>query len=265
MGQKRTRDDEGGALEQLLGVPTEAFFEDHWETSPLVCRGGAGRGALDGLPDWDTLLGLLDCASTIVVLKDQHPTTEYESVASAYLDGCSVIVNHLERSCEAVRSLCQRLRHDVPHCFGNLYLTPPQAQAVDAHADDRDVIVLQLAGSKRWRVWSVPPVVRPGPHEQVGKNGRAVPEAVMDSAPLCVTLSAGDALYMPRGFVHEACTDETCASLHLTLALPTDDWSWASLVEAAMTSVPQLGSNLLLSLSWIRTSSLASAGFEPPP
>ena len=41
-------------------------------------------------------------------------------------------------------------------------------------------------------------------------------------------------LYLPRGFVHEAETADHAASLHLTLALPTDDWSWAALVDAAL-------------------------------
>ena len=35
----------------------------------------------------------------------------------------------------------------------NAYLTPPAEQGLDIHFDFHDVIVVQLAGRKRWRVW----------------------------------------------------------------------------------------------------------------
>ena len=43
------------------------------------------------------------------------------------------------------------------------------------HADDRDVLVLQLAGRKEWRVYGPPPVPFPEPDEQVrARRRRAV-------------------------------------------------------------------------------------------
>ena len=47
---------------------------------------------------------------------------------------------------------CQKLRADFFHAYGQLYITPPLAQAVQQHADDRDVFVIQLEGSKKWKV-----------------------------------------------------------------------------------------------------------------
>ena len=189
-----------GALERMLGMPPAAFFSQHWEVAPLVCRGGGSRGALEGLPTWEDLHGVLDTAASsgsLLVLKDQHPTQEHESAAAAYLDGSSLIVTHAERSSAGVHALCTALRRDVPHAFANMYLTPPQARAVDAHADDRDVLVLQLEGSKRWRVWPVPPVVRPASHEQVGKAGLPVPAAVWAATPQELTLARGDVRRLP--------------------------------------------------------------------
>jgi hypothetical protein len=183
------------ALERLLGMPPAVFFSQHWEVAPLVCRGSGSRGALDAMPTWEDLLGVLGTAAStgsLIVLKDQHPTQEHDSAAAAYLDGSSLIVNHAERCSAGVHALCAALRHDVPHAFANMYLTPPHARAVDAHADDRDVLVLQLEGSKRWRVWPVPPVVRPTAHEQVGKAELPVPAAVWAATPQELTLARGD-------------------------------------------------------------------------
>ena len=41
-------------------------------------------------------------AASALVMKDGCPTTEYDSFATAYLDGCSVVVNHMEAA-SAVR------------------------------------------------------------------------------------------------------------------------------------------------------------------
>ena len=234
-----------GTLSALVGVPSSTFYADFWEKALLHATLANGRlPCWSTLPTFDSLQQLLrdaeaaDAAS-VIILKDQLPTSEYPSAASAYLDGCSVIVNHVEKVCGPIAEMCASLRDDVPHAFANLYLTPPLGQAVDAHADDRDVLVVQLAGSKQWRLLGAvppaPPIPFPMSHEQVGKAGRPVPESARDRAhaqelELCV----GDVLYIPRGWVHEALTGTDAPSLHVTLAIPTHDWCWAKVAASAM-------------------------------
>ena len=229
----------------LVGEGAE-FFERFWERQPLLSAGALQRMEADlveALPSFDNMLALIHTAeqfggdyAAAMCFKDQHPTLAYPSPAAAYLDGCSIIVNHAEAASDGVARLCRALRRQFPHAFGNLYLTPPRAQAVDAHADDRDVLVLQLEGAKRWTVYSHPPIPFPSRDEQVGKEERLpVPEeAVLEAnVALRATLHKGDCLYVPRGYVHEASTGEVEPSLHLTLALPSDDWCWASLIAEA--------------------------------
>jgi hypothetical protein len=234
-----------GTLSALVGVPSSTFYAQFWEKALLRATLANGRlPCWSSLPTFDSLQQLLRDAEaadadSVIILKDQLPTSEYPSAASAYLDGCSVIVNHVEKVCGPIAEMCASLRDDVPHAFANLYLTPPLGQAVDAHADDRDVLVVQLAGSKQWRLLGAvppaPPIPFPMSHEQVGKAGRPVPESTRDRAhahelELCV----GDVLYIPRGWVHEALTGTDAPSLHVTLALPTHDWCWAKVAASAM-------------------------------
>ena len=67
---------------------------------------------------------------------------------AAYVDGCSIILNHLELIKEdSIGKLCKELEKNpsFPTCFANGYLTPPNSQAVSAHADDRDVFILRYS------------------------------------------------------------------------------------------------------------------------
>ena len=227
-------------LAQLLGCSSSYFFSSHWEKRPFRCVGCQERLHLwASLPELNRFLSLLVAAQespgcNVIMLKDQHPTEEYASPAAAYLDGCSIIVNHAERACGGIAALCVGLRGALPHAFGNLYLTPPLGQAVDAHADDRDVLVLQLVGTKHWKVYTSPPVPFPMSDEQVGKAGRAVPESATSSGVTEHVLGPGDVLYIPRGHVHEACTSAAAPSLHLTIALATEDWCWGKLAARAL-------------------------------
>ena len=243
---------EPSALAQMLApsslTPAE-FFATVWGAAPRVFRCGERPTQVPLHRFGGGLLAALDAAVALgppsaarpagaLVMRNGMPTADYAaSPHAAYLDGCSIVVNHLEASCEAVRALCAGLREDFPHAYANSYLTPPGSQAVAPHADDRDVLVWQCAGRKRWKVYKDPPVQLPFTREQVGKSELySVPEETLDAANLLLetTLLPGDVLYMPRGWVHEAATVESEGSLHLTLALATQDWAWSSLAAAAM-------------------------------
>jgi len=79
-------------------------------------------------------------------------------------------------------------------CFANAYITPPNAQGFSRHADEHEVLVLQIEGSKLWRVYP--------------ENGE----------PCEIELTPGSLLYLPRGLQHEAET-RGIASIHITLGI----------------------------------------------
>ena len=152
---------------------------------------------------------------------------------ASYLDGCSVVLNHGDLLSPWIAALCQDLQNYFPHAYANCYLTPPNSQAVHAHADDRDVLVIQILGAKEWQVYQSIPVLFPYPHEQVGKDDIPVPQQVLEGPRrISTTLTAGDVLYMPRGFVHQAKCSDTL-SFHITVALATHDWTLAGMMSMA--------------------------------
>jgi ribosomal protein L16 Arg81 hydroxylase len=161
------------------------------------------------------------------------------SLWAAFLNGCSVVINHVDTRSPWIAALCNDLQASVPHAYANAYITPPQSQTVPAHADDRDVFIIQVYGRKNWTVYGNVPIPLPYPHEQVGKSDDLpVPEAVL-AGPILIqrTLSPGDVLYMPRGYVHEASSCDDCCSFHVTVAIATHDWTLAGLLASAAQSV----------------------------
>jgi ribosomal protein L16 Arg81 hydroxylase len=160
------------------------------------------------------------------------------SLFAAFLDGCSVIVNHADFFSPWIAALCEDMQLSFPHAYANTYLTPAGCQAVSAHADDRDVLVIQIFGSKQWKVYQKVPVPYPYPHEQVGKNDLEVPAEVLQGPVLMErTMRPGDVLYMPRGYVHQARALESEPSFHVTIALATHDWTLTGLMSTATQKV----------------------------
>jgi hypothetical protein len=161
-----------------------------------------------------------------------------DSLFAAFLDGCSVIVNHADFFSPWIAALCEDIQLSFPHAYANTYLTPAGCQAVSAHADDRDVLVIQIFGSKEWKVYQKVPIPYPYPHEQVGKNDLEVPDEVLQG-PLLMerTMRPGDVLYMPRGYVHQARSLQSEPSFHVTIALATHDWTLAGLMSTATKKV----------------------------
>ena len=152
----------------------------------------------------------------------------------AFLDGCSIVLNHADLRSFPIAHLCNDLQRSFPHAYANAYITPRCSQAVPAHADDRDVFIVQIYGSKTWTVYQRVPIPYPYPDEQVGKAGHPVPEAVLQGPVLLQhTLVPGSVLYMPRGYVHQASTTADSSSCHVTVALATHDWTLAGALQSA--------------------------------
>jgi len=96
------------------------------------------------------------------------------------------------------------------------------------HHDTHDVISLQVAGEKRWLVYE-PALELPLKNQRYKAETMGEPgDPVLD-----VTLHAGDTLYLPRGWLHEAKTSET-DSLHLTVGVNV--YTWMDAFRAAIES-----------------------------
>jgi Cupin superfamily protein len=225
-----------GALELTIApAGLDAFLDEHWERRPLVVtRGQPGR--FDGIlsvADVERLVcttGLRTPALRLVKEGAQIPLSEYTEdipwrpgsfsgtamagrVASELERGATIVLQGLHVHWHPAAIYCRELeaRLGCP-VQANAYFTPTSAQGFAVHHDTHDVFVLQVAGSKRWRVYE--PVL-----ELPLRTQRWSPQLDDPGEPIDeLTLQAGDTLYLPRGWPHEAATSDT-ESLHLTIGL----------------------------------------------
>ena len=107
---------------------------------------------------------------------------------------------------------------DVGHPVqANAYVTPPGARGFDPHYDVHDVFVLQAAGEKRWTVHE-PVHEHPLPSQPWTEHRDAIASRIDDDPVIDTVLSAGDTLYLPRGWVHSARSLDT-TSIHMTIGV----------------------------------------------
>ena len=230
----------------LEPVPVADFFAGHWEREPLLVHRDdpeyyADLLTLDGI---DEVLsrsgpGLHDIR--VVVNGKETPVSELtrgrgrngttnslETLYARYRTGSTVVVNTLQDRWPPLDRLAAALGAELDARLQmNIYLTPAGNQGFAPHYDTHDVFVMQVYGTKVWRLAGAPyPLpLQNKPHDK----SQPAPEPLQE-----IELRAGDLLYLPRGTIHSAIANET-ASLHVTIGIHPVLWS--QVIEDAVTRV----------------------------
>jgi hypothetical protein len=141
-----------------------------------------------------------------------------ERILALFSDGATLIFQGLHRLWPPLIDFAGALAAELcAPVQANAYLTPERGRGFATHYDTHDVFVLQVEGRKRWVVHE-PVLVDPLERQPWGGRAGEV-AAVADGPPaLDLELAPGDALYLPRGWLHSA-TAAAGRSLHLTLGL----------------------------------------------
>ncbi|WP_336924096.1 cupin domain-containing protein [Aquipuribacter sp. SD81] len=141
-----------------------------------------------------------------------------DRVAEHFADGATVVLQALHRTHAPIARFAAGLATDLGHPVQvNAYVTPPQNQGFASHYDVHDVFVLQVAGEKRWRLHA-PVVTDPLRDDPWTDHRDAVAARAAEEPYLEAVLRPGDALYLPRGWLHAA-TALGEVSAHLTVGV----------------------------------------------
>ncbi len=203
-----------------------AFFRDTWGRSAAVFRAapGAAFERLLSFDDVDRIVSTMSLRTPmfrVVQAGRQIAEVDYTrsgrtgsrpltgladaaKIFDLFREGATIVLQGLHRYWEPVAGLVRELEVELGHaCQVNAYITPPGAQGLALHSDPHDVFVLQTFGAKRWEIHAAPR------------------EAARQ--PMEATLSSGDTVYMPKGTLHAASTQETLSG-HLTVGVHVTSW-----------------------------------------
>jgi len=216
-------------------VSAGEFDARYWEQRPLIVpRGAPARfERLLSSGDAERLVcttGIRSPAFRLVKDGEQLPLGEYTddiqwrpgsfsgtanvaNVAQEFERGATLVLQALHLHWHPLALYCRSLEQELDcPVQANAYYTPDSAQGFSVHHDTHDVFVLQVEGRKHWRVYE-PILELPLKSQRWSRELGEVGEPAAD-----FVLEAGDTLYLPRGWPHEAEASQG-PSLHLTVGL----------------------------------------------
>ncbi|KAE8793099.1 JmjC domain-containing protein [Hordeum vulgare] len=166
-----------------------------------------------------------------------------EKCKGAIKNGFSIALRGMEFRSEKIAAVASALADlfGQPSVGANIYFSPPRSQGLARHYDDHCVLVWQLLGCKKWKIWPNTRPILPRLYEPF----HSLDGLVDDSGGRVEVLHEGDIMYVPRGHVHEAHTDldegesevnaSTNYSLHLTLAIEVEPpFEWEGFAHIAL-------------------------------
>ena len=172
-----------------------------------------------------------------------------DGVLTEFAAGATIVLQGLHRFWPPIIDFVRGMTSDVGHPVQtNAYITPPANRGFDPHYDVHDVFVLQISGTKRWRVHE--PVHRhPLPDQPWTDHREAIAARAVQAPVIDAVLEPGDCLYLPRGWVHSA-EAQGDTSIHLTVGVsPFTGHDVATAVIEALASEGELRASLPLGLA----------------
>ena len=203
------------------------FYARYWERKPLIVHRDdpSYYGDLFTLEDFDesvtrgpSYVKTAEATSNKQAKHQGATPTALERVLADMRDGHTLILDGMQLFDPKLRGVCRRLCQETGHRFQtNIYLTPPNGKGFRAHWDNHDVFVMQVLGSKHWKVEKARRTL-PDKDGSIAEEDREFRGEVLE-----FTLRQGDMVYIPRGFVHAAeCGSEN--SMHITLGAYPNTW-----------------------------------------
>jgi hypothetical protein len=126
--------------------------------------------------------------------------------------GASIVVDDVERWVPQIRQLSAAVEREMGiRTESNAYLSFSRGGAFKPHWDCMDILVVQVHGRKKWRIWNAEIPYPVGMTDRSKVNTSVAADQEVELAP-------GDVLFVPRGEPHAAAVTAG-RSVHLTISL----------------------------------------------
>jgi hypothetical protein len=222
---------QGSRPDRFAGLLSIAALDAHLRTdgarTPRIAMADEARNGSAGVPEEEFTL--------------PDGRVDLPRLLERFDAGASLVISQFHETHPPLADFCRGLERLFLHAVqSNIYLTPPAAQGFRTHFDTHDVLVLQVEGRKRWRIWDGERIERPTRRTPWPGNMPPLGE------PHVLVLEPGDALYIPRGIMHDAATEPGERSLHATIGFMEASWAQAirALLDEAELADPALRESL---------------------
>jgi ribosomal protein L16 Arg81 hydroxylase len=212
-------------LPNLVAPLTEAEFLTRLRERTLTLVRGSAPERWESLLEWSTVDHLIETSiypvERLRVLKESMPIPasfyvkdqRFDAPAMSKLleQGISLIFNGLDEYVPRLRQLCRDIAARTHEQISvEAVVTTGKGGALKLHFDAEDIVVLQVAGSKRWRIH----------HATVANPVRGMAKPSPPSGPPLFddVLYPGDLLFVPGGQWHH-CENGPGRSLHLSILI----------------------------------------------
>lgn len=182
---------------------------------------------------------------------DTKLVIDSDRVSALFAHGCSIVVDKITTRSPGMAGLCSAISTFFRLGAGaNVYLTPGgEQQGFRAHYDTHDAVIIQIEGTKHWRVYDW------GTELALQTQNFNPKKHVVGEPKLELEMRPGDLLYLPRGVIHEARSSDAL-SLHVTIGLYPITW-----IDVLWETIENAGEELALRRS---ASVDVPANFEDP-
>lgn len=216
-------------LAELVSPLSEDEFLQLLRARKLTLIRAAGAGRYSSLLSWPTLIEMIrrgDHPASVAefrLLKDSMwvppdnwlrrnkagdgTEVDMDRILGYLARGFSLVVTKIDAHAPHLKVLSENIRSTVREQIKmGVIVTTGKGGAYKLHYDPEDLIILQVEGRKRWKIFG-PPVINP----IVGAPQIPPPE---DELLFDDVLEAGDFLFLPAGHWHR-CENQSDRSLHL--------------------------------------------------
>lgn len=216
---------------QLLGMPTEAFLRDYWQTRPLLIRQAFANFEPPLSGDDLAALSLQDQALARLVFHHRQRRrwrVENGPFDEARFDDLperdwSLLVQDVDKWDAEVGALLQAFDFLPRWRIDDIMVSfAAPGGSVGAHVDQYDVFLLQGSGRREWAIDA-----RPAPDLSLQPGAPLKLLAHFDASHRWV-LEPGDMLYLPPGVPHHGVARDPCLTLSVGMRAP----SLAELLQA---------------------------------
>jgi len=213
-----------------LGMDRKTFFEKYYDKNWFLQRQAFKPGAFswsdldDALYGWEPQERQINLfkngpvpaeqfTETYVDANDQRTRIVKDVLYKFLKDGATLVLNKLQLHSPVIHDYCMNLAQFIGEkTNANAYAAFGGDGSFGKHWDTHGVFVLQLIGRKHWRVYA-PTFEQPLAHQKSTHHKADCPkEPVLDTI-----LEAGDLLYIPRGWWHDALPMEGQPTFHIAV------------------------------------------------